>query len=232
VYFNYFSCVEMRCYFKLVGLVITCLCMSLSPAFAQTCSYNYANATNEDSADESPVQRVGTVRSGRDLALHWTKPTDFTEILPFSGAAYQLAEHEGIDFINSDRTVNKVAVRSVANGKVVYIANGCPQSNLFAENTEQRHCGGDWGNHVVLLHPNGLFTRYAHLHPDSIQVHVGQRVQKGETLAQMGNTGRSDTRHLHFELGVAIKLDPCKSPQSFEYIYDPVIHLGWADLLL
>lgn len=224
----------MRCYFKsyfkLVGLVITCFYVSLSPAFGQICSNNYANqntnnSTENSADDESPVQRVGTALSDRNLALYWSKPTDFTEFLPFAGEDYQLAEHEGVDFINGDRSVLQVPVRSVANGKVVYIAHGCPQSNLFGENIEQRHCGGGWGNHIVILHPNGLFTRYAHLYPDSIQVDVGQQVREGEVLAQMGNTGRSDTRHLHFELGVAFKLDPCKPPQSFEYVYDPVIHL-------
>jgi murein DD-endopeptidase MepM/ murein hydrolase activator NlpD len=73
----------------------------------------------------------------------------------------------------------------------------------------------------VLLHRNGLFTRYAHLYSDIIQVQVEQKVRQREELAKMGNSGRSDTRYLHFELGVAIKFNSCEPAQSFVYVYNP-----------
>ena len=210
---------------QLVVLVVTLLHFSLAPALSQTCLKEYTNLE-----EESPTQRVGTVRSDRDLSLLWSKPTDFTEIHDFAGKAYQLADHEGIDFIHSDRAISEVSVRSAADGKVVYIRRGCPQFPIFTPNTEQRGCGGDWGNHVVILHPNGLFTRYAHLAPNSIQVRVGQQVHRGEAIAKMGNSGRSNTRHLHFELGVAIHLKSCEPAQSFQYVYSPATYCGWLDL--
>ncbi|MFZ4556381.1 MAG: M23 family metallopeptidase [Pseudanabaena sp.] len=213
--------------FKL-GLVATFLNVWLAPAFGQTCLNGYGDENLEEKA---PFQRVGTIASDRDLALHWTQPAEFTEITPFSGKAHELAKHEGIDFIHSDQSVSQVAVRSVADGKVVYVRFGCPQSYPFEQNTAKRACGGYWGNHVVILHRNGMFTRYSHLSPDSIQVRIGQQIRQGDEIAKMGNSGLSDTRHLHFELGVAIEFNPCKPAQSLKYVYNPANYLGWVDLM-
>lgn len=130
----------------------------------------------------------------------------------------------------SKASVAQVPVYAAAKGTVVYVQRGCPQSALFGTNYEQRNCGSGWGNHVVIRHPNGLWTRYAHLQPDSIKVQVLQRVERGEPLAEMGNSGQSNTRHLHFEVGVAIEFDPCTTPQPFQYVYDPATHLNWLDL--
>jgi murein DD-endopeptidase MepM/ murein hydrolase activator NlpD len=199
--------------------------------FAQVCSkeYSHPNLQNHDE-EYSPTQRVASVRSDRNLTLDWALPTEFTEIYPFLGQDYQLAEHEGVDFIHSNQLITQVTVRSASEGTVVYIRRDCPQSNLFEPNSSRRDCGGDWGNHIVLRHPNGLFTRYAHLYPDSIQVKVGQKITRGQELGKMGNSGRSDMRHLHFELGVAIKIKPCAPAQSFHYVYNPATYLKWENL--
>jgi len=203
----------------------------VNPIFAQVCAKEYAHPTLENhDAEYPPTQRVASVRSDRHLALDWALPTDFTAIDPFVGKDYQLAEHEGLDFIHRNQLITQISVRSVSDGRVVYVRRDCPQSGLFEPNSSQRDCGGDWGNHIVLRHPNGLFTRYAHLYPDSVQVKVGQKIIRGQELGKMGNSGRSDTRHLHFELGVAIKINPCAPAQSFHYVYNPATYLKWDNL--
>ena len=57
---------------------------------------------------------------------------------------------------------------------------------------------GGYGNVVVLMHPNGLETVYAHL--SKIKVKAGDVVRSGELLGLGGNTGRSTGSHLHFEI--------------------------------
>jgi murein DD-endopeptidase MepM/ murein hydrolase activator NlpD len=73
----------------------------------------------------------------------------------------------------------------------------------------------------VVDHGNDIFTRYAHLKPGETVVLVGDTVERGDTLGLMGNSGRSDVRHLHFELGSwAAEFDPCAPAQSMGYVYD------------
>jgi Peptidase family M23 len=47
-------------------------------------------------------------------------------------------------------------------------------------------------------HGNGYVTRYAH--NKTINVKVGNKVNKGQILALMGSTGRSTGPHVHFEV--------------------------------
>jgi hypothetical protein len=56
------------------------------------------------------------------------------------------------------------------------------------------------GNFVVEDMGDGHFALYAHLQPGSVQVRPGERVQRGQTLGLVGNTGDSDEPHLHFQV--------------------------------
>lgn len=55
-----------------------------------------------------------------------------------------------------------------------------------------------WGKWVLIKHPNGLSTLYAHL--SSILVTPGESVERGQTIALSGNTGYSTGPHLHLTL--------------------------------
>ncbi|MEK7169348.1 MAG: peptidoglycan DD-metalloendopeptidase family protein [Patescibacteria group bacterium] len=58
-----------------------------------------------------------------------------------------------------------------------------------------------YGTFVLLEHPNGVKTRYAHL--DKVLVKIGQYVSRGEEVGIMGNTGNTHGPtgcHLHFEV--------------------------------
>lgn len=56
----------------------------------------------------------------------------------------------------------------------------------------------DRANVIEILHDDGTIAVYAHLHWDSIRVHVGQHVGLGEYIADSGNTGFTSGPHLHF----------------------------------
>jgi murein DD-endopeptidase MepM/ murein hydrolase activator NlpD len=57
---------------------------------------------------------------------------------------------------------------------------------------------GGYGNYVVIKHPNGTQTLYAH--NSSNIVGIGQSVVQGQVIGYVGTTGRSTGSHVHFEI--------------------------------
>jgi murein DD-endopeptidase MepM/ murein hydrolase activator NlpD len=104
---------------------------------------------------------------------------------PFTG---RRRLHEGVDIVNRVGT----PVVATAAGKVV----------------ESGRKGG-YGWTVVLDHGYGYRTAYGHL--DEIKVNRGERVQRGQVIATLGNSGRSTGPHLHYEVQIDGRpVDPLK----------------------
>ena len=97
---------------------------------------------------------------------------------PFFGGQYYI--HKGID-ISTYRSGDPVV--TTADGQVVTID--------YAD---------DFGNYVLIKHKHGYYTRYAHLL--SARVRLGQKVQQGEVIGYIGNTGLSTGPHLHYEIRI------------------------------
>ena len=57
---------------------------------------------------------------------------------------------------------------------------------------------GGYGNMLILNHPNGTKTLYAHMY--KLATHTGDEVNQGEIIGYVGSTGRSTGPHLHFEV--------------------------------
>ena len=56
-----------------------------------------------------------------------------------------------------------------------------------------------YGKQVILDHGDtGLTTSYAHM--SKFYVHPGQMVRRGEVIGQVGQTGKSTSPHLHYEV--------------------------------
>lgn len=98
-------------------------------------------------------------------------------------------QHNGTDF----STPNGWATYAGAGGQLYYRYDGCSNSGSWGSS-----CGGGFGNHVRIQHANGSVTIHAHLYPGSPAWYqsLGCGVQVGTT----GNSGRSTTPHLHYEL--------------------------------
>jgi murein DD-endopeptidase MepM/ murein hydrolase activator NlpD len=66
-----------------------------------------------------------------------------------------------------------------------------------------------YGNVLTVKHGYGLVTKYAHL--KKVLVKRGQHVKRGETVALVGNTGRSTGPHLHYEVHLnRVAVDPIR----------------------
>jgi len=57
---------------------------------------------------------------------------------------------------------------------------------------------GPAANVVRIMHDDGTYAIYAHLNTNSIRVRPGDRVQRGQYIADSGDTGFSSGPHLHF----------------------------------
>jgi len=93
---------------------------------------------------------------------------------PFTGLTQM---HEGIDISNRVGTI----VIAPANGFVSDI-------------------GSDWvhGRFLVISHGFGMTTRYSHL--NKVLVKVGQKVKRGDKIAEIGTSGKTTGPHLHYEV--------------------------------
>ena len=143
----------------------------------------------------------------------------------FRGTLGDLAEHEGLDLFNTDKDLSDIPIHTIAEGVVVYARTGCPSSTQFSDNTILRECGAGWGNHLVIDHGNNIYSRYGHMRFDGVYKRVGDRVNKDEIVGLMGNSGRSEGRHLHLEIGYySGDFDSCGPSKSFDFVVNPAAY--------
>jgi len=83
------------------------------------------------------------------------------------------------------------AVHAAREGLVINVAH-----RFFRGGTTQEV--RDEANFVQVLHDDGTTAVYAHLQMNTVRVRPGQRVSRGEYIANSGNTGFSSGPHLHF----------------------------------
>ena len=132
---------------------------------------------------------ISTMRSDWDKQLQWlnTLPTAVPiggnfkmtsgfgmRVDPFTNT---LARHEGLDFT----AMHGTPILATADGTV---------TRSGWEDT--------YGNIVEVTHAEGFMTRYAHI--SKRHVTEGQRVKRGQHIADVGSTGRSTGPHLHYEV--------------------------------
>jgi len=110
------------------------------------------------------------------------------------GPANDLRIHHGIDLANPIG----VEVYAAASGTVIWSGKGSVDVDEHENITA-------YGNTVVIRHDIGyegepLFTLYAHL--SARLVERGQRVEAGQIIGLIGNTGQVTGPHVHFEVRV------------------------------
>lgn len=59
-----------------------------------------------------------------------------------------------------------------------------------------------FGNMIAIDHGNGIVTVYGHMYKGGLLVKKGEKVKKGQIIAEVGNSGRSTGPHLHFQVEV------------------------------
>ncbi|NOZ86403.1 MAG: M23 family metallopeptidase [Deltaproteobacteria bacterium] len=105
--------------------------------------------------------------------MHITSPFGFRRD-PFLGTT---KFHDGIDLSAVPGTI----VHAAADGRVIHAGKK-----------------GLYGLAVILDHGDGHRTLYGHM--ETVLVHIGAYVRRGDPLGQVGSTGRSTGPHLHFSV--------------------------------
>ena len=103
---------------------------------------------------------------------------------PTAGAT---SDHRAIDIPSSNRQSGVDNVIASASGTVIKVDNNCASAR---------------GCYVKIDHGNNIYTLYQHLAKGTTTVSVNDKVQQGQVIAKLGNTGVGTGPHLHFEVYV------------------------------
>ncbi len=91
-------------------------------------------------------------------------------------------------------------IHAVADGKIVSMTTDQPEQKPGANPTGLL-IDQYGGNNVVQDIGDGHFAFYAHLQPDNpLKLKVGQKLKRSQVLGHLGNTGNTDSPHLHFHI--------------------------------
>ncbi len=144
-------------------------------------------STSYDDLLEKADDYLKTIRSiplGKPISGHITSRYG-RRVDPING---KKAFHTGID------------LKGKKGEKVYCTASGVVKKAFY---------NGGYGNYVKIDHENGYCTVYAHL--QNFVVKKGDRVEQGQLIGQVGNTGRSTGSHLHYEVLISNKtVNPLK----------------------
>jgi hypothetical protein len=148
----------------------------------------------------------GTLDPSEQFAIDWIK-----------------VDSQGKAFRGDGRTSEQwlcygVDVLAVAAGTVVEVLRDLPDQppGVAPTNLTVPEIAG---NHVILDLGGGRYAMYAHLAPQSVTLHVGDRVRAGDKLGLLGNSGNTTGPHLHFQISDRPStLDTTSLPFVFESV--------------
>lgn len=121
--------------------------------------------------DESSVENESTI--DRQRVFLWPVSGSLNSGFGPRGSGF----HDGVDIAAPEGT----PIRAVEQGEVIF-------SNQLR----------GYGNMVIIRHRGGIVSVYAHNQVNLVR--EGQQVERGDTIARVGSTGRVTGPHLHFEI--------------------------------
>lgn len=145
-----------------------------------------------------PTQQVTdqeAAPSQNEEDLHFDTPAPWSTVTSHFGGP---KNHTGVDFGNpAPKTV-----KAIERGRVV--------------EQQQEACHGKY---VVIQHPNGVYSMYAHMADVADDVQVGAEVEKGQSLGTPGRTGTCPLG-IHLHLSMAYHWDGAESWNTTDF-FDP-----------
>lgn len=166
-------------------------------------SNSFDEVINMAKNQKDRLQHIPSIQPISDKSLHRLASGYGTRIDPIYGT---VRFHAGMDFASDIGT----PVYVTGNGTITF---------------------ADWrqgyGKCMIVDHGYGFETLYAHL--NEFKARVGQKVVRGEKIAEVGNTGKSTGPHLHYEVHVKGQPD---NPAKYYFMdltpeeYDKVLKMA------
>jgi murein DD-endopeptidase MepM/ murein hydrolase activator NlpD len=142
--------------------------------------YEYGYVIGDPAARHQPSQPYrAPFAVAQAFEVTQAPPNAVTHVTPGSRHAIDIAMPVG------------TAVHAAREGVVINVAAKHFRSGLTPQSMDD-------ANFIDILHDDGTHAIYAHLQLDTVRVKRGQRVARGEYIANSGNTGFSSGPHLHF----------------------------------
>ncbi|GGK86055.1 hypothetical protein GCM10011405_37320 [Rufibacter glacialis] len=117
------------------------------------------------------------------------------DLMPAADSARTWQAAKGEALALTDFACYGSPVFAPAAGKVVVAIDSIPDNQVG-----KFHPTSEKGNYLIIEHQKGEFSLLGHLKQNSIKVKVGDEVKAGAEVAQCGNSGRTTSPHLHFDL--------------------------------
>lgn len=137
----------------------------------------------------------------------FTKEFSHSWDIPTQRYAYDfiMLDEEGKSYSGNSKQVNAYycynrEILAPADGIVIKVEKNAKDTIILGNGRFFNRASHIAGNYIVIKHSDNEFSTLAHLKEDSIVVHVGDKVARGQKLATCGNTGNSSEPHLHFQL--------------------------------
>ena len=125
-------------------------------------------------AKREVINKVSNIVPINNNVNKWVIPVDGNYVI----TTYYSNSHRAVDFYSYNGYDSKI--KAANSGEVIGVYGGCDNAGSS--------CNGRRGNYVVIKHNVGnYYTVYMHLH--NIYVSVGKKVNSGDVIASMGNTG-------------------------------------------
>ena len=152
---------------------------------------------NNSSSGSSGGTSCGGQSAPSSSGFIYPVPSAYSKIT--TGLYYSSGQYHGAVYFGS-AGINGQPIYAVADGEVIV----------------SERLSGSYGNYIIIMHNNGLFTLYAHGQDGSRTVSVGDTVRQGQQIMRVGTTGNSTGPHLHFEVRTSPGTYSCRvNPMNY-----------------
>ena len=100
--------------------------------------------------------------------------------------------HQALDIVSQNHTPSEII--ALESGIVENVVKNIKDTNHNSKGVDT------YGNYVKIKQNNGKSALYAHMQYGSVNVNLGDYVEKGAIIGTMGETGNAYGKHLHLEI--------------------------------